>query len=374
MLHLKLNYFLKPTLVILPALLSAGQVLAATGQETIKAPDSQDLLRYALAGIMILLLLVIAVLGNAVAAAGKVYAEQEKQRKQSNRLLKTLLLPALIAISSVSHAAETVEQPPAHSSWPATDITLMLIFLSIEFIIIFVLSRMLQQFLRVTADKPRRKPVQWKLLFQKVNQTVAVEEESSLDLAHDYDGIRELDNKVPAWWRYAFYATMLFSVVYLYRMFVSHSLPEQLEELNIANEVAALQKEAYLKNAANNIDENNVTLLDASGIAAGAALYGQNCLACHGDKGQGGVGPNLTDDYWLHKGGLKDVFRSIKYGWPEKGMKSWKDDFSPTQIAQLASFVKSLHGSNPAGGKEPQGELYTETATGNQQDSSKASL
>ena len=86
-------------------------------------------------------------------------------------------------------------------------------------------------------------------------------------------------------------------------------------------------------------------------------------MACHADKGQGNqTGPNLTDDYWLHKGGIKDVFYTIKYGWPEKGMRSWKEDFSPAQIAQLSSFIKSLKGSNPPGAKEPQGEKWTEEA------------
>ena len=103
--------------------------------------------------------------------------------------------------------------------------------------------------------------------------------------------------------------------------------------------------------------------MGAGDIAQGAAVYAQNCVACHGDKGQGGVGPNLTDDYWLHKGGIKEIFYSIKYGWQEKGMKSWKDDFSPIQIAQLTSFVKTLHGTNPPMPKAQQGELYTEDTT-----------
>jgi cytochrome c oxidase cbb3-type subunit 3 len=101
-------------------------------------------------------------------------------------------------------------------------------------------------------------------------------------------------------------------------------------------------------------------MMGAAEITEGATLYSKNCIACHGDKGQGGVGPNLTDDYWIHKGGIRDIFYTIKYGWAEKGMKSWKEDFSPVQIAQLASFVKTLHGTNPPAPKEKQGELYTE--------------
>ncbi|HSC37770.1 MAG TPA: c-type cytochrome, partial [Chitinophagaceae bacterium] len=96
-------------------------------------------------------------------------------------------------------------------------------------------------------------------------------------------------------------------------------------------------------------------------LEGGKTVFLQNCSPCHGKSGEGVVGPNLTDDYWLHGGGVKDIFKTIKYGWPEKGMKSWKDDLSPTQIAQLSSFIKSLRGTHPPNGKEQQGELYQET-------------
>lgn len=325
--------------------------------------NKENMLRYTLAGILILLLCVIAVLGHAVASAGKMYWERTNEAKKKNSTggITTLLLLLLFTgLGTVAHAQETAEviTTPAPKGLPG-DIMLLLIIISLEFVIVLVLAKMLFQFLNTKAPKPVKK-VPFKVLFQKLNQTVPVEEEHLLDLQHSYDGIRELDNKIPAWWRYAFYATMVFSVVYLYRMFVSETLPDQLQELDAANRVAAIQKAEYLKNAANNIDENNVVMLDASGIAEGEGLFIKNCQACHGDKGQGGVGPNLTDDYWLHKGGIKDIFYSIKYGWQEKGMKSWKEDFSPAQIAQLASFVKSLHGTKPAGGKEPQGMVYTE--------------
>ena len=121
------------------------------------------------------------------------------------------------------------------------------------------------------------------------------------------------------------------------------------------------EKAAYLEKAANNVDENTVKLItDKDQLAAAKQIFTTVCAACHTATGAGNVGPNLTDDYWLHGGSIKDVFKTIKYGWPDKGMKSWKDDYSPVQIAQLASYVKSLHGTNPPNPKAPQGTLYTE--------------
>jgi cytochrome c oxidase cbb3-type subunit 3 len=103
-------------------------------------------------------------------------------------------------------------------------------------------------------------------------------------------------------------------------------------------------------------------MLGADGIASGGTLYQQMCAACHAKDGGGGVGPNLTDEYWLHGGSVKDIFKTIKYGYPDKGMKSWKDDYSPNQIAQITSYVKSLQGTKPAAPKDKQGELYIEAA------------
>ena len=115
------------------------------------------------------------------------------------------------------------------------------------------------------------------------------------------------------------------------------------------------------KKAANQVDERTVTFLEGENdLHAGKALFETNCIACHGKMGEGVVGPNLTDNYWLHGGSIKDVFKSIKYGIPEKGMRNWNEDFSPVQIAQLASYIKSISGSNPPNAKEKQGERFEE--------------
>ncbi|NCT94869.1 MAG: c-type cytochrome [Chitinophagaceae bacterium] len=215
---------------------------------------------------------------------------------------------------------------------------------------------------KATATVEAAEPA-WKRWWYKANSFKSIKEEADIDLGHDYDGIRELDNRLPPWWLYGFYACIIFSVIYLWRYHVSHTAPLSGEELAISMEKAAAAKEEYLKKAANNVDENTVTYLaDAGDLDAGKKLFVTSCAACHAADGGGMVGPNLTDNYWLHGGGMADVFKSIKYGWPEKGMKSWKDDFSPGQIAQIASYVKSLKGTKPATPKEAQGTLYEEQA------------
>ncbi|GGA94729.1 cbb3-type cytochrome c oxidase N-terminal domain-containing protein [Puia dinghuensis] len=207
-----------------------------------------------------------------------------------------------------------------------------------------------------TATAPAPPRISW---WDRLNRFRPVTQEAELDLGHDYDGIRELDNRLPPWWLYGFYCTILFAGVYLWRYHIAHTAPLPAEEYAIAVRNAEIEKAEYLKKAAGNVDENTVKLLTApADLAAGKAVFESTCFACHGKNGEGGVGPNLTDDYWLHGGSINDVFKTIKYGWPDKGMKSWKDDYSPSQIAQIASYVKSLQGTHPDNPKPPQGTLY----------------
>ncbi len=184
-----------------------------------------------------------------------------------------------------------------------------------------------------------------------------ISEEKDLVIDHAYDGITELDNPVPAWFNGMFYASMAFAVVYLCVYHVFGWGPNQDEEYNREMARAEKARQEWLSQAANNIDENSVEVdARAETIAAGQAIYTQNCAVCHGGAGEGGIGPNLADEYWLHGGEIKDVFKTIKYGVLDKGMVPWEQSLTPAQISEVSNYILTLRGTNPPNPKEPQGE------------------
>lgn len=203
----------------------------------------------------------------------------------------------------------------------------------------------------------------WQQLDRRyITAAVPVEEERRIELNHNYDGIKELDNHLPPWWTGMFYGTVAFSVVYMLIFHVWLSAPLPAEELALEQKQAQIDIAAYQAKAADAIDERNVTMAEnPQELESGQALFDKNCKVCHGAQGQGGVGPNLTDEYWIHGGALQDVFKTIKYGVPQKGMIAWKASFKPVEIKQVASYILTLQGSNPPGAKAPQGERYTQT-------------
>jgi cytochrome c oxidase cbb3-type subunit 3 len=172
-----------------------------------------------------------------------------------------------------------------------------------------------------------------------------------------------LDNPAPVWFTTAFILCILWSVVYLWRMHITGSMPLMEQEFQTEMAKADIENEVRTRAQANTVDEKNIPVLNSAAIESGKGLFIAQCAVCHRADGGGNSGPNLTDEHWLHGGSLNDIFKSIKYGWPDKGMKSWKDDYSPMQLVQLANYIKSLKGTNPANPKEAQGEVYQDTAT-----------
>ena len=187
-----------------------------------------------------------------------------------------------------------------------------------------------------------------------LTDAVPIEREHEILLDHNYDGIKELDNNLPTWWLYLFFITIVFAVVYFGYFQIFGYGDTQLQEYD--KSIIAANEEMKLH--ASKVDENSANALtDPVAIEAGKTIFMENCAACHGKAGQGTVGPNLTDNYWLHGGDIKSVFKTIKYGVPAKGMISWQSQISPVQIQQVASYILTLKGTNPPDAKAPQGEL-----------------
>jgi len=284
-------------------------------------------------------------------------------RQKTKYIAPSLLFVIIGVAASAQEATKTTStNPDAWLYWTtATVLTVIFFFLGV---VLYSANSVLKE-----AGKGFSFNHWWTTMNRQFfTKAVPVEREQDILLDHDYDGIKELNNALPPWWKYGFYFTIGVAVLYLLRYHVWKTGPDPRQEYDQEMNVAAAQVEEFRKTAGDMVDEKTVTMADAAGIAEGNKLFHSNCFACHGGKGEGGVGPNLTDNNWLHGGTLNDVFKTIKYGYPDKGMQSWQKSYSPTQIKYLASYVKSLGGSNPPNPKAPQGDLFVQSKT----DSSKA--
>jgi cytochrome c oxidase cbb3-type subunit 3 len=276
----------------------------------------------------------------------------------------------LLAGSAQAREEAAVSVSPHISGMLCTDFYFLIGI--IGFLMILLLSQMMM--VRMLTRELRGIPVKAPIparIFQKnyldiFNKSVALENEGSIVMDHDYDGIRELDNDLPPWWKWGFILTIVVSVVYLGYYHLGYG-PLQMEEYNIAVKEAEEEKAAYLAKSGEKIDETNLALiLDAGELSSAKVLFNNVCAACHREDGGGAVGPNLTDDYWIHGGTLVAVFKTIKYGWKDKGMPAWEANLSAKQMASIASYVKTLHNTKPPDGKPSQGDLFVEGGDGAQ--------
>jgi len=355
------------------ALFSATVASAAEIPATDKAP-TYNITLLSMVSIMLILLFIIGVLAYTLTQLGSVIRKKIRKERNMGPIVKTLLLLVVASLSGLgTFAAEVTDNTHSHlpesvGGLPAGEFYTLLTVLGLELVVIFMMSAYIHMLIRVIKNQPdiKTQVVAKKSWFwDKFNKAASLEKEKDILLDHNYDGIQELDNALPPWWIYGFYLTIFVAVVYIYRYHVSHDGASQQEEFVAEMQQGEEEKAAYLANSSNNVDENTVTFMtDAAEQAQGKEMFVKVCAACHLADGGGSVGPNLTDDYWLHGGGIKDIFKSIKYGWQDKGMKSWKDDYSPKQIQQLASFVASLKGSHPATPKAPQGDIYIAATPG----------
>jgi len=170
------------------------------------------------------------------------------------------------------------------------------------------------------------------------------------EVHHDYDGIRELDNPMPAWLRLLFLGTIAFAFVYLlhYHVFKTGALSKEEYDIEIAA-AAETYKSVELP------DDQLIQITDGGRLSAAEAIFVENCATCHRKDLGGESGPNLTDAYWLHGGNVKDIYHTITNGVAGKTMISWKDRIPSQDRLAIASFILSKQGSNPANPRAPEG-------------------
>lgn len=357
-------------------LLPAQQIWAAGPPEPSIFSNPLALIFFIL---MLILLIVIAVLAHILMGTADFKLNKKKKEAGHQTTINTILLLALLMAGPSLFAQDALNAGTAGTAaktiggMAASTFYIMVAVIFLELFIILTLLINIKFLLKTEKEKlgfePKveiaKKPqLSW---WDRFNKLKPVSEEADLDLGHDYDGIRELNNRLPPWWLYGFYLTIIFAAIYLWRFHVSHNGPSSKEEYETAVANAEIKIQEYLKKKGESVDENTVTLLtSATDLQAGKAIFTDpaKCVTCHrADGGGNTVGPNLTDEYWIYGGGIKDLFKTIKYG-TNKGMKSWKDDLSAKQMAQVASYVKSLKGSNPPNPRAPDGQLYKEETPG----------
>jgi cytochrome c oxidase cbb3-type subunit 3 len=179
------------------------------------------------------------------------------------------------------------------------------------------------------------------------------DENDPLLLHHEADGIRELDNKLPRWWVWLFYITIIFSVIYFTYYHVLRA-----GDLMVTEYVKEMKKGDAIKSAAMAAFEKNMASLqpstDRQVLASGKATFSKLCAPCHRADGGGLVGPNLCDDYWIHGSNYVDNITTIWNGVPAKGMITWKSTLKPAEITAVASYIYTLRGTHPPNPKPPE--------------------
>ncbi|WP_318343911.1 cbb3-type cytochrome c oxidase N-terminal domain-containing protein [Flagellimonas baculiformis] len=259
---------------------------------------------------------------------------------------------------------------PAIIAYPITQLFMLLILMiliAIELILSSIENVMFQTLTeegkqRYLAKKSKKVEWTWaKNLMKNLTKSRSVDREEEIILDHNYDGIRELDNVLPPWWVYLFYGTIIFSVIYLVRFHIIGDYTQK-EEFEQEMAEAKIAVEEYKKTAKDLVDASTVEFLsEASDLSAGEKIFTSNCVACHMADGGGGIGPNLTDQYWILGGGIKNVFNTISEGGRDgKGMIAWKQNLKPAEIAQVASYVLTLGGTTPANPKAPEGDIWVD--------------
>ena len=271
--------------------------------------------------------------------------------KNEKMKIKIFLASLILLLSNRSMAAA------ATFNYGDFDTLYIKVMSVIIFILILIVVGLL--YLTLVAMKKINKPASYqeeeRTTVEKLFSLHSLKHEKELLLDENFDGIVELDNPTPPWFNFMFYTTIVIAIIYgLWYHAGSGKLQTAEYEDQLAE--AEVAKTAYLKKVGNAIDESNVKVIaDAKQLTEGKTLFTAKCAVCHREDAGGSVGPNLTDEFWLHGGQVSDIFKTIKYGVTGKGMISWEKSLNGLQMAELASYILTLQGSNPLAPKAPQG-------------------
>jgi cytochrome c oxidase cbb3-type subunit III len=332
----------------------------------------------------VLLIIMTVVLAFVVWGLGQVLIVLSRQlldkNKNTNKIFTPLIITFFLLVSQTSFANDTdtksaVTVIPNYGGLSATNFYMFVTVIAVEVIailfLVFSIKRIYAELLPQKETDPFKvsKLKKWWLRIDKkiFTKAIPLEKEADIMLDHDYDGIKELDNALPPWWKYGFIFTIAVACIYLLNFHVFGTGLNPTEEYAEEIKKAKIENEIFEAKNKDKIDESKVPMEDAAGIAIGQQLFEANCVACHLKGGAGSqdpvsVGPNLTDDYWLHKGSLNDIYTTIKNGYPDKGMQAWNTKFNPKEMSRLASYIKSIRGTKTPNAKLPQGDIYVETA------------
>ena len=293
---------------------------------------------------------------------------EKKDKEKSDSSINTTLIAiigmfGLMALNNHSLALSFMTPGEAKENTPwllveTSDLYFLAVINLILLGVVFYLKNMFKNLMDLVKTEQEKtviaKPKRLKKINHVLTDVVPIEQEHKILMDHEYDGIQELDNNLPPWWVWMFYATIVFAVVYLFNYHILKTGDLQYQAYDKEIKQADAQVKAYLEANAMNVDETTVTLMtDAAELGKGKALFETNCVTCHNPKGEGNIGPNLTDKNWIYGFDIKDVFKTVKTGTPN-GMPEHGSKFNPVQIQQVVSFVLSLP---EAKGKAPQGEI-----------------
>ncbi|MES2588789.1 MAG: cbb3-type cytochrome c oxidase N-terminal domain-containing protein [Bacteroidota bacterium] len=325
--------------------------------------DNLDLFYLLLFGIFIQLLAILIISNTIISLVKSDFFKTRLENKSKNiiKVIVVILTFGFIATQNTSLALHFTS--PGESTEPTlwllvenSDIYFLIAINVILLCILIYLRNMFKDFLKMV--KPEKEKVKEIPITKKLNtilvDAVPIEEESKIMLHHEYDGIRELDNNLPPWWVWMFIATIVFAFAYLINYHVLKTSDLQIKAYEKDIKKSDREVKAYLSKMAMNVDETNATVLtEASDISAGKSIFQTNCVTCHNPKGEGNIGPNLTDKSWIYGFDVKDVFKTIKLG-TANGMPEHNSKLNPIQIQQVSSFVLQLQETK---GKEAQGNF-----------------